>query len=371
MKIEEVITILQEIAPLEYAENFDNVGLIIGNKDTELTGILIVHDALETVIDEAVSLGFNLVVCFHPIWFEPIKKLNGSNYVEKSIIKAIQNNISIYSLHTALDNHKYGVNKILCDQLLINEPKILIPKSQFIKKLTVFTIPENENKLKNALFAAGAGSIGNYDHCSFTSQGIGTYRGNDDSNPVIGKKNELMRVNEVKIEVTFEKQLEKNILKAIKENHIYEEVAYDVITIENKHQQIGLGMIGKLENPIDAEEYLVFVKDKLECGVIKHSKILNKKIQKIAVLGGSGSFAISNAREQNADLYITSDLKYHDYYKSENQMIIADIGHYESERYIKNYIFDFLKEKFCKFAPNLEFNKIEISKINTNPVKYL
>ena len=155
------------------------------------------------------------------------------------------------------------------------------------------------------------------------------------------------------------------------ENHIYEEVAHQIITIENKHQHIGLGMIGMLEKPTDAREYLTFVKEKMECGMIKHSEILNKKIQKIAVLGGSGSFAIGNAKQENADLYITSDLKYHDFYQSENQLIIADIGHYESERYVKNYIFDFLKEKFCKFAPNLENNKLRISKINTNPVKYL
>jgi dinuclear metal center YbgI/SA1388 family protein len=371
MKIQEVITILQEIAPLEYSESFDNVGLIIGDKNTEVTGILVCHDALESVIKEAIELGFNLVICFHPIWFEPLKKLNGTNYVEKSIIKAIQNNIAVYALHTALDNHKYGVNKILCDHLLIQNPKILIPKVHFLKKLTVFTVPENENQLKNALFAAGAGSIGNYDQCSFASEGIGTYRGNDDSNPVIGSKNQLMRAKEVKIEVTFEKHQEKNILKAMVENHIYEEVAHQIITIENKHQQIGLGMIGMLETPIEAKEYLSFVKEKMECGIIKHSEILNQKIQKVAVLGGSGSFAIANARQQNADLYITSDLKYHNFYQSENQMVIADIGHYESERYVKNYIFDFLKEKFCKFAPNLENNKLRISKINTNPVKYL
>lgn len=371
MKIQEIITILQEIAPLDYAESFDNVGLIIGNKDTEISGILVCHDALEAVIDEAIELGFNMVICFHPIWFEPIKKLNGSNYVEKSIIKAIQNNIAIYALHTALDNHKNGVNKILCDQLLIQNPKILIPKKNFIKKLTVYTVPENENQLKNALFAAGAGSIGNYNQCSFAHEGMGTYRGNENSNPVIGYKNELMQTKEVKIEVTFEKHLEKSILKAMVKNHVYEEVAHQIITLENKHQQIGLGMIGMLEKPIDAREYLTFVKEKMECGMIKHSEILDKKIQKVAVLGGSGSFAIVNAKQENADLYITSDLKYHDFYQSENQLIIADIGHYESEKYVKNYIFDFLKEKFCKFAPNLENNKLKISKINTNPVKYL
>ncbi len=371
MKISEITNLLQEIAPLEYAESFDNVGLIIGNKNQEVTGILICHDALESVIDEAIVLKYNLVVCFHPIWFKPIKKLNGANYVEKTIIKAIQNNIAIYALHTSLDNHKKGVNDILCKQLLIKNPKILIPKTNFIKKLTVFTIPENENQLKNALFEAGAGSIGNYDLCSYASFGTGTFRGNEESNPVIGKKNELETAREVKIEVIFEKYFEKNILRAMHDNHIYEEVAHQIVTLDNQHQQIGLGMIGILEKPMNTKEYLAFVKEKMGCGVIKHSEIISEKIQKIAVLGGSGSFAIETAKQQNADLFITSDLKYHDFYLSENQLVIADIGHYESEKYVKNYIFDFLKEKFCKFAPNLEFKKIKISKINTNPVKYL
>lgn len=371
MKISQVCELLEEIAPLGYAENFDNVGLLVGNKNNDLEGILICHDALETVIDEAIKLKYNLVICFHPIWFEPLKKLNGNNYVEKSIIKAIQNNISIYALHTALDNHNNGVNKILCDQLEIKNPKILIPKSNFINKLTVHTTPENVEKLKEGLFNAGAGKIGNYENCSFSNIGIGTYKGNEDSNPVIGNKHELMKTEEMKIEVTYEKHKESAILNAMQENHIYEEIAYQIITLNNKHQQIGLGMIGKLEKPIDAIEYLTFVKEKMGCGVIKHSEIMKNKIEKIAVLGGSGSFAIANAIKEKADLFITSDLKYHDFYKSEKQIVVADIGHYESERFVKNYIFDFLKEKFCKFAPNLKFNQIKISEINTNPVKYL
>ena len=171
MKINQVCELLEGIAPLGYAEDFDNVGLIVGDKNNEVEGILICHDALESVIDEAIKLKYNLIICFHPIWFEPIKRLNGSNYVEKSIIKAIQNNIAIYALHTALDNHNNGVNKILCDQLEIKNPKILVPKSNFIHKLTVHTTAENVEQLKKGLFEAGAGNIGNYDSCSFCSVG--------------------------------------------------------------------------------------------------------------------------------------------------------------------------------------------------------
>ena len=222
MKIKEILSLLEEIAPLSYAEDFDNVGLLVGNQETELTGVLVCHDALESVIEEAVTKNCNLIVCFHPILFSGLKKITGKNYVEKAVIKAIKNDIAIYALHTALDNHQQGVNKIFCDALGLKNTRILIPKQNFIRKLVTYTIPENANQVRNALFEAGAGSIGNYDNCSFNSEGNGTYRGNENSNPVVGNKGELVESKEIKIEVTFEKHLESNILKALFKNHIYE-----------------------------------------------------------------------------------------------------------------------------------------------------
>ncbi|MEY2867888.1 MAG: hypothetical protein RIR01_288 [Bacteroidota bacterium] len=364
MKIKEILSVLEEMAPLAYAEDFDNVGLLVGDQNTEATGVLVCHDALENVIDEAIAKKCNLVVCFHPILFSGLKKITGKNYVERSLLKAIKNDIAIYAVHTALDNHKEGVNKIVCDALGLTKTRILIPKQNFIRKLITYTIPENAEKLRNALFDAGAGKIGNYEDCSFNSKGIGTYMGNEDSNPEIGERFEFVESEEIKIEVTFEKYLESKILKALFKNHVYEEVAYEIYDLQNAHQNIGLGMIGELENPMDEKDFLLMVQEKMQADGIRHSTFLGKKIQKVAVLGGSGSFAIKNAIQAGADAFLTADLKYHQFYEAENQLILADIGHFESERYTKNYIVDYLRKKILNFA-------IILSEENTNPVKYL
>ena len=364
MKINQIIAVLEEMAPLSYAEDFDNVGLLVGNQETEATGVLICHDALENVIDEAVRENCNLVVCFHPILFSGLKKITGKNYVERAVIKAIKNDIAIFAVHTALDNHQEGVNKIFCSILGLTDTKILIPKQNFIKKLVTYTVPENADKIRNAMFKAGAGKIGNYEDCSFNSEGFSTYKGNENSNPTIGNKLELTQTKEIKIEVTFEKYLESSILKALFSNHIYEEVAYEIYDLQNSHQNIGLGMIGTLEKPMDEKDFLLFVKEKIQADGIRHSAFLNKKIQKVAVLGGSGSFAIKEAIRAGADAFLTSDLKYHQFYEAENQLLLADVGHFESERYTKNYILDYLTKKMPNFA-------FILSKENTNPVKYL
>jgi len=363
MKLSALLPILEEMAPLAYAEDFDNVGLLVGDKNQEISGILVCHDALEQVIEEAIAKKCNLVVCFHPILFSGLKKITGKNYVERAIIKAIKNDIAIYAVHTALDNHHNGVNKIFCQALGLINTKILIPKENFIKKLVTYTIPENAEKLRNALFDAGAGKIGNYEDCSFNSQGIGTYMGNENSNPEIGERFEFVENTEIKIEVTFEKHLETKILKALFTHHVYEEVAYEIYQLTNKHQNIGLGMVGELPKSLSETDFLSLVKEKTQTGGIRHSAFLNKSIQKVAVLGGSGSFAINAAIASGADAFLTADLKYHQFYEAENRLLLADVGHFESERFTKNYIVDYLKEKITNFA-------IILSEENTNPVQY-
>jgi dinuclear metal center YbgI/SA1388 family protein len=306
----------------------------------------------------------NLVVCFHPILFSGLKKITGKNYVERVLIKAIKNDIAIYAVHTALDNHQEGVNKIFCKALELTKTKILIPKTHFIRKLVTYTIPENAEDVRNALFDAGAGNIGNYENCSFNSKGIGTYMGNEYSNPQIGERFEFVQGDEIKIEVTFEKHLQHKILKALFSHHAYEEVAYEIYELQNDHQNLGLGMIGELEKPMSETDFLHFVKEKMQADGIRHSELLNKTIQKVAVLGGSGSYAIKNAIAAGADAFLTADLKYHQFYEAENKLLLADIGHFESERYTKNYIVDYLRKKILNFA-------IILSEENTNPVKYL
>ncbi len=371
MIIQQVIDFLEELAPLHYAEDFDNVGLLVGNKNKEITSILVTHDTLEEVIDEAIEKNCNLIVSFHPIIFNGIKKINGKNYVERVLIKAIQNNIAIFSIHTALDNAWNGVNAIMCKKLGLINQKILIPKKETIKKLVTFIPNDKAESLRQALFDTGAGSIGNYEHCSFNLEGTGSFKPNEESNPTMGKKGEIHYEAETQIGITFPAHLETQILKSLIENHPYEEVAYEVTTLENVNQKIGMGMIAELPKSMEEVAFLKLVKTKMHCGVIKHSKLLGKKIKKVAVLGGSGSFAISAAKHANADLFLTADLKYHDFYKAENQIIIADIGHYESEQYTKNELVDFLTKKITNFAPAFKKGNIKISEVNTNPIKYL
>ncbi|KGO93458.1 Nif3-like dinuclear metal center hexameric protein [Flavobacterium subsaxonicum] len=364
MKIKDIIAVLEQMAPLGYAEDFDNVGLLTGNANAQATGVLVCHDALEAVVDEAIATGCNMVVCFHPILFSGLKKITGKNYVERAVIKAIKKDVALYAVHTALDNHSNGVNKIFCDALGLTNTKILVPKEGFIKKLVTFTTPDNHLPLRNALFNAGAGSIGNYNNCSFNSHGIGTYSGNEFSNPTIGERGEFTETAEIKIEVTFEKPLEGKILKALFNNHIYEEVAYEVYSLQNQHQNIGLGMVGELAEPMAEVDFLHFVKDKMDAQGIRHSAYTGKPIKKVAVLGGSGSFAIKNAIAAGADAFLTADLKYHQFYEAEDKLLLADIGHFESERYTQNYMAGFLSDRINDV-------NIVLSQIDTNPVKYL
>ncbi|MBS9766353.1 MAG: Nif3-like dinuclear metal center hexameric protein [Flavobacteriaceae bacterium] len=362
--IKDITNYIEEIAPLPYAEGFDNVGLLVGDYQTEVTGVLVTLDTLENVVDEAIKCNCNLIVSFHPIIFSGLKKLTPRSYVERTVIKAIKNDIAIYAMHTALDNSFVGVNDMICEKLGLTNRQILIPQKDTIKKL-VFYVPKSDAEIvKEALFTVGAGAIGNYSNCSFNVNGIGTFKGNDSSNPTIGEKGILESVEETMVSMTYPKHKESAVLSALFKAHPYEEVAYEITTIENKNQHIGLGMIGELEKETDELSFLKFVKKQMNAGGIRHSKLLGKPIKKVAVLGGSGSFAIGNALQNGADIYITSDIKYHEFYKAENQMIIADIGHFESEQYTKNLLVALLTKKFHNFA-------IILSKEVTNPIYYM
>ncbi|CAM1335100.1 Nif3-like dinuclear metal center hexameric protein [Tenacibaculum aestuariivivum] len=363
MQIKDVTNYIEKLAPLSYAENFDNVGLLIGKYTTTVTGILVTLDTLETTIDQAIAENCNLIVSFHPIVFSGLKKINGNNYVERVVLKAIQNNIAIYATHTALDNVNNGVSAKMCEVLGLQNNKILIPKKGIIKKLTTYVPLANANNLRTKLFEAGAGSIGNYNNCSFTTKGTGSYRGNEKSNPAVGKKGELIFSEEACISITFNSYLEKAILKTLFNTHPYEEVAYEIITLENNNQNVGMGMIGDFETPMDEIDFLNFIKKTFKTACVRHSGLLNKKIQKVAVLGGSGSFAIQNAIKLNADAYISADFKYHDFFKAEKKILLADVGHYESEQFTKNLLIDYLRKKFSTFA-------ITLSKKSTNPIHY-
>jgi dinuclear metal center YbgI/SA1388 family protein len=364
MKIHEITDHLEEIAPLHYQESYDNSGLLVGDINSKVKGALISLDCTESVIDEAISLGINLVISHHPIIFSSLNKINGRNYVERVIIKAIKNDIAIYAIHTNLDNVFEGVNNKIAEKLGLINCKILLPKSKQIKQLVVYCPLTHSLALKEALLENGAGSFRNYDNCSFSVKGKGTFRPKKGSSPFLGNLEELEEVDEERLEFFFNNEDENLLLDVMHQNHPYEQVAFQVYSLDNISSEIGSGMIGDLQKEIESKEYLDSLKSKMSTECIRHTKLINKKIKKIAICGGSGSFLLEEAKRQNADLFVSSDFKYHEFFDAEDKIIIADIGHFESEQFTKDLIYDLLSKKFTKFA-------VQLSKVNTNPINYL
>lgn len=364
MEINDIIQYLETIAPPALQESYDNSGLLVGNKHEKVKGVMLCLDAVEEVIDEAIEKKCNFVIAHHPIIFSGLKKLTGKNYVERTILKAIKNDIAIYAIHTNLDNVQQGVNAQIGKILGIKNPKILSLKKGILKKLYTYVPVENTQEVLNALFEAGAGNMGNYSECSFSVQGQGTFKGSDIANPYVGEKGKRHSESENKIEVLFPFWKENQIINSLIKVHPYEEVAYEVISIDNNHQEIGSGMIGDLDQPMEEEEFLQFLKEKMKTSCIRHTKFLNKRIQKIAWCGGAGSFLLKDAIHSNADIYITSDVKYHEFFDAENKIILADIGHYESEQFTIQLFNDLLKEKFGNFA-------LHFTNFDTNPINYI
>lgn len=363
MVLKNIVFFLESIAPLSLQETYDNAGLLTGNANNTCTGVLISLDCTEQIVQEAIDNNCNLIVAHHPIIFNGLKKITGKNYVERTIIKAIKNDIAIYAIHTNLDNVLAGVNGKMAQKLGLQNVQILMPKNNILQKLVVFVPKENSAKLLAALYAAGAGNIGNYYNCSFTSTGIGTFTAGQNANPVQGAIGIAEKYEEEKIEVIFPAYLQSNIIKTMKENHGFEEVAYDILNLANTYQDVGAGIVGNLPKPMPEKDFLAFLATTFNQKCIKHTSLIGKDIQKVALCGGSGSFGTNAAKAAGADVYITSDIKYHEFFDADGQLLLADIGHYESEQYTIDLLFELLSNKFLNFALLKTGN-------NTNPVQY-
>ncbi|MCZ2141293.1 MAG: Nif3-like dinuclear metal center hexameric protein [Bacteroidia bacterium] len=361
-KIKDITDYLETLAPLAYQENYDNCGLLVGDASTEVSKVLITLDCTEAVVDEAIRKGCNLIVAHHPIIFGGLKKLNGKNYVERTVIKAIKNNIAIYAIHTNYDNVLHGVNTKIAERLNLKAIKILSPKKGLLNKLVVFVPISHFEQVQTAIFQAGAGKIGNYSECSFYGEGKGTFKGNDNSNAFVGDKNIQHTESEMRLEVLVEEVKLNTVLTAMLLAHPYEEVAYDIVPIVNANKAVGSGLIGELAESMDEKQFLQFLKDAMQTSVIRYTSLVGR-IKKVAVCGGSGSFLLKQAIAAGADAYVTADFKYHEFFDAENKLMIADIGHYESEIFTINLLADEILKKFHTFA-------VILSETNTNPIKY-
>ncbi len=363
MKIKHVLQLLDELAPASYQESYDNAGLITGNSSLLFTGAVCALDATEEVILEAKQKGCNLVVAHHPVIFNGLKKITGKNYVEKAIITAIKNDIAIYAIHTNLDNLLTGVNGKIADKLGLVNRKVLLNRQNTLMKLIAFAPLRDAGKVREAIFKAGGGNIGKYSECSFTAKGTGTFKPGEGTDPYLGEIGNREVVGEERIEVIFPVYLQEKLVNAMIDAHPYEEVAYDLISLNNYFGEVGSGLIGELPEEVDEIEFLQLIKNKFNLQVIRYTRLLEKKVKKVALCGGAGSFLTRNALSAGADFYITSDVKYHEFFDAENRMVIADIGHWESEQFTIDLLYDVLQSKFSNFA-------ILKSKVKTNPVNY-
>ena len=363
MKLQEVTDYLEDCFPLSLQESYDNSGLLIGDKAMELKSVLICLDSTEDVVEEAIRKGANLIIAHHPIIFNGLKSLTGKTYIERVVIRCIQNNIALYAIHTNLDNHKQGVNAEIAKRIGLSKCRILQAKKGVLCKLVVYLPKDALELIDKALFEKGAGRIGNYSECHFRTEGIGTFMPNEMATPVIGEANIRSSISEYRVEYLVSYSKLQAVLAALQTSHPYEEIPYEILPIDNKNQDEGAGMIGELDEELSEKDFLQELKTIFNCGTIRHTSFINKPIKRIALCGGSGSFLLQKAMHSKADIFITADFKYHDFFDAENKIIIADIGHFESEQFTTNLLAEKLKEKFTNFV-------IHLTEINTNPINY-
>ena len=364
MNVKSITALIEAEAPLSLQENYDNAGLLVGNPEMEVSAVLITIDVTEEVLNEAIAKNCNLIVAHHPLIFGGMKRLTGQNDVQRSVIKAIKHDIAIYAAHTNIDNVLHGVSGRMADKLGLINRQVLIPKPDMLLKLITFVPQLHAYRVREAIFEAGAGQIGNYDACSFNVNGTGTFRANAAAQPFVGKPGELHSEEEVRVEVILPVYKKEDVITALIKAHPYEEPAYDIIALENDWGHTGAGITGDLAEPVDELEFLQQLKAVFGTAVIRHTRLLNRKISKVALCGGSGSSLLKNAIRAGADIYISGDFKYHEFFDAENRIIIADIGHFESEQFTKDIFYEIITKKMPTFA-------VQISDIKTNPINYL
>ncbi len=364
MKLKEILQSLEHWAPLAYQESYDNAGLITGQKEMEITSALICLDSTEAVIDEAIEKGCNLVIAHHPIVFSGLKKWNGSDYIQRVIIKAIKNDIAIYAIHTNLDNVLTGVNAKIAEVLGLKNTRILQKKTGSLKKMVFYCPTKYTDQVKQVLAERGAGRIGDYDSCSFSNSGTGSFRAGDQSNPFVGKPGELHQEEEDRVEFIYHEAIETDLIHALKQEHPYEEVAYHLIQLDNSWDELGSGMYGELPESMKTKDFLDFVRVKLGAEGIRYTDFPKAEVKTIALCGGSGSFLLPAAIAQRADVFLSADFKYHQFFDADGKISILDVGHFESEQFTVNLIQDYLQEKIPNFATYL-------TSIRTNPINYI
>jgi dinuclear metal center YbgI/SA1388 family protein len=353
MRIKELTAALEAWAPRSLQEEYDNVGLQVGDPEAEVSSALVCLDCTEEVVEEAARLGCGLIISHHPVIFRGLKRLSGGSYVERTVLSAIRHGIALYAIHTNLDNVSTGVNAEIAARLGLGGLQVLAPKAGQLRKLVVYVPVDHADAVRDAVFRAGAGHIGNYDECSFTVGGMGTFRPGAGTTPFIGEQGQRELVSEFRLEFIYPLSLEAAVLAAMRSAHPYEEVAYDLVPLANEHPGVGAGLVGELAEPVDEAVFLSRVKEAFDLRVVRHTRLLGRPVRRVAVCGGSGAFLIGRAKAAGADMYLTGDVKYHEFFDADGRLVVADIGHYGSEQFTMHLIQRRLRELFPTFAVRL------------------
>ncbi|MEJ5317514.1 MAG: Nif3-like dinuclear metal center hexameric protein [Tenuifilum sp.] len=364
MTVREVTSILESFAPLAFQEDYDNSGLILGDANMEVTVVLLTIDVTPQVVAEAVAGGANLIVAHHPLIFKGLKRITGKSYVEQVVVNAIRNNIAIYAAHTNIDSVQGGVSFKMAEVLGLTSTQVLSPLTGQLVKLVTFVPTEYAEAVRQAMFNAGAGVIGNYDSCSFNIQGQGTFRAGDGTNPFVGEKGKIHFEPEVRVETIVPRHILSAVVKAMVEAHPYEEVAYDVYPLDLPYKKAGLGVVGDLPEPMNTIDFVKHVKQQFRAPCVRYTNPVKDFISRVAICGGSAISLLNDAIAANADVFITADVKYHQFFDAENRIVIIDIGHFESEQFTIDIFYDLLSKKISNFA-------VLKSKVRTNPINYI
>lgn len=363
-RIQEIIDALERLAPPALQEEYDNSGLLVGEPGRSVETVLVSLDVTEEVVAEAQALGAGLIVSHHPVLFRPLKRLTGRNQVERTVMAALRANIALYAIHTNLDNVAHGVNAMMCRKLGLEGMSVLRPAGGALAKVVTFVPEARAESVRAAMFEAGGGHIGAYDQCSFNAVGEGTFRAGEGAQPHVGAVGSQHRESEVRVEMVVERWNVRRVVAAMRSVHPYEEVAHDVILLDNGHPTAGSGGVATFAQPVEWPDFVDRVKAAFGAPIVRHTAPPNRPIRTVALCGGTGSFLLPDAIRCGADVFLSSDFKYHEFFGTEGQITIADIGHAEAEggisQWLVNQLAD-LKDGFPNFA-------VLLSEVRTNPI---
>ena len=363
MLVKDISSCIEKMAPLSYQEPWDNCGLLVGNSQQTVRKVLLTIDVTEAVVAEAIDVQAQMIVSHHPLILSGIRQLTGSTDAQRAIALAIKNDIAIYAAHTNMDTAPGGVSHRMAAKLSLTNLQVLSPQGSGLQKLVAYIPANHFEQVRQAVFDAGAGHIGNYDSCGYGVEGKGSFRALDGANPFVGQKGTLHTEPEIRFETVFPSYLSRQVVTALIDAHPYEEPAYDVYALQNTDTSVGLGVVGVLPSTMNERDFLHQLKEIFHAPTIRHTNLKGKEILKVALCGGSGSSLLAKAVRCKADVFVTADFKYHQFADAEQDILVADIGHFESEQFTKEIFHEVLMKNFPTFA-------VHFSNIKTNPINY-